>query len=124
LIRFGLVLAGFAAVLATLTWFAFRLLWISQFPTFFIQTTIFLLFSTATIFAYLYHANKPEFFVQLYLLTMALKLVAYGAYNLLMILKDKAGASVNVVYFMILYAVFTVLEIAFLYRKISGSAPG
>lgn len=124
MIRFCLVLAGFGVALATLTWIAFQLLWISQFPSFFYQTTFFLLFSTATIFAYLYRVNKPEFFVQLYLLTMALKLLAYGAYNLLMILKDKVGASVNVVYFMALYAVFTVLEIAFLYRKNSGSAPG
>lgn len=52
---------------------------------------------------------------------MAVKLVAYGAYNLLMILKDKSGAAENVVFFMILYLVFTTLEIVFLYRKITGS---
>ena len=74
-----------------------------------------------TIFVYLYKVNKPDFFVQLYLLTMAVKLVAYGAYNLLMILKDKSGAAENVVFFMILYLVFTTLEIVFLYRKITGS---
>ena len=49
---------------------------------------------------------------------MAVKLLAYGAYMLGMILQDKAGAAANVVFFMVVYFVFTALEIGFLYRKI------
>jgi hypothetical protein len=121
LIRFGIVLIVSALVVGGLTWGAYALQWIDQFPSFFYQTLIFLVFSTTTIFAYLHKINKPDFFVQLYLLTMAVKLLAYGAYNLIMIIKDNVGASVNVVFFMMLYVIFTVLEIAFLYRKIAGS---
>lgn len=123
MIRFVIVLTVSALVVGGFTWGAYALQWIDQFPSFFYQTLIFLVFSTTTIFAYLHKINKPDFFVQLYLLTMAVKLLAYGAYNLVMIVKDNAGASVNVVFFMMLYVIFTVLEIAFLYRKISGSAP-
>lgn len=121
MIRFSLVLVASALVLSGITLFACRQLWIEQLPSFFYQTITILLFGTITIFAYLYRINKPDFFVQLYLLSMAVKFLAYGAYNLMVILKDRDGAAANVVFFMILYIVFTALEIAFLYRKISRS---
>ncbi len=119
MIRFGFFLLVSAVVLASLTLLAWHKLWISELPSFFYQTLIFLVFTTATIFVYLYKVNKPGFFIQLYLLTMVVKFIAYGAYNLLMILEDRTGASLNVIFFMLLYVVFTALEIAFLYRKIS-----
>lgn len=92
-------------------------------PTFFLKTLIFLVFSTSVIFVYLYQANKPTFFLQLYLVTMVLKLLAYCAYNFIMILNDRASAVGNVVFFMVTYFLFTILEIAFLYHKISGQNP-
>lgn len=108
-------------MLALLTVYAYQQLWIPRLPSFFYQTLIFLLFTTATIFVYLFKVDKPGFFIQLYLLTMVVKFIAYGAYNLLMIMEDRAGASVNVVFFMILYFTFTGVEIGFLYRKISNT---
>ncbi len=121
MIRFLLVMLLAAIVLACFTWLAQSQSWIHGLPSFFYQTLIFLAFATITIFSYLYNSKKPDFFVQLYLLTMAVKFLAYGAYNLFMIIEDRDGASLNVVFFMILYIVFTVLEIAFLYRRISNS---
>ena len=120
MIRFVIVLVIAALLMAGLTGTAVSLHWIEKLPSFFYQTLIFLVFATSIVFAYLYKANRPDYFVQLYLLTMALKFLAYGAYNLLMILDDKEGASLNVVFFLLLYMIFTGLEIAFLYRKISG----
>jgi hypothetical protein len=121
LIRFLLAMLLTAIVLAGFTWFAQSQAWIRGLPSFFYESLIFLAFATIIIFSYLYNSNKPDFFVQLYLLTMAVKFLAYGAYNLFMILEDRDGASLNVVFFMILYIVFTVLEITFLYRRISNS---
>jgi hypothetical protein len=88
-------------------------------PSFFFQTLIFLVFSTGLLFIYLFKANKPDFFLQLYLLSMTVKLLAYCAYCLLVILKDKPGAIGNIVFFMVCYAGFTALEIGFLYHKIN-----
>ena len=51
---------------------------------------------------------------------MAVKLLAYGGYAYFMISSDKAGAGLNVVFFMFAYFIFTGLEIAFLYRKIAS----
>jgi hypothetical protein len=90
-------------------------------PSYFVQTLLFLVFSTGLLFAYLYRSASPGYFVQLYLLSMAIKLLAYGAYNLVIIRSDPSGAIPNVVFFMLAYFIFTVLEIVFLYRKISGS---
>lgn len=89
-------------------------------PSFFLKTLILLTFATGMIYVYLYKANKPEFFLQLYLLTMVVKLLAYCAYNLVMIISDRAAATGNVVFFMVTYFVFTILEVGFLYRKITG----
>lgn len=119
--RFVVVLLLSALVLAGIAGIAYKQLWIEQLPSFFYQTLIFLVFATATIFVYLYKLEKPDIFVQLYLLTMAVKFLGYGVYNLFMILKDKAGAPLNVVFFMMLYIVFTGLEITFLYQKITGT---
>jgi hypothetical protein len=92
-------------------------------PSLYLVTLIFLTFSTALIFFYLYTAEKPAFFVQLYLLTMAVKVLAYLAFCFVMISRDKPSAAGNVVFFMCTYFLFTGLEIGFLYRKISGQKP-
>ena len=99
---------------------ALRLSWIVSLPSFFYQTLILLVSTTLVIYRYLIRIKQPEFFVQLYLLTIAVKLLAYGGYVTWMIIDDKPGAISNVAVFLILYVVFTILEIVFLYRKISG----
>jgi hypothetical protein len=58
-------------------------------------------------------------FVQLYLLTMVVKLVAYASFNLIVILKDRADASANAVFFILAYVIFTGLEVTFLFKKIN-----
>jgi hypothetical protein len=118
LIRFVLVLLITAAVIAGATLLAWQRQWLPL-PSFFYQTLILLAFSTTLIYRYLYRADKSEYFVQLYLLTMTVKLLAYGVYNVFVVLQDKAGATANVVFFMAVYAIFTILEISFLYRRIS-----
>ncbi|MFZ6009662.1 MAG: hypothetical protein ACOYXT_04880 [Bacteroidota bacterium] len=87
-------------------------------PTFLFETTVFLFFGTSVVFVYLYRVNH-QIFVQLYLLSMVVKLIAYGGYNFFMIMTDRKGALGNVTLFMVMYFVFTWLEIAFLYEKIS-----
>jgi hypothetical protein len=94
-----------------------------QRPSLYLVTLAFLTFSTALIFFYLYTTEKPGHFVQLYLLTMAVKLLAYLAFCFVMISKDKPSAVGNVVFFMCTYFLFTAIEIGFLYRKISGQKP-
>jgi len=120
-IRFFVALLIAALALAGLTILGAHLSWINSLPSFFYQIILFLLFATFVIFRYLYRLEKPDFFVRLYLLTMVVKFIAYGAFNLIVILEDRSGAPANVVFFMVVYFLFTALEIVFLYRKISSS---
>lgn len=117
MIRFFLVLGLVAFTLATAAWMILSPG--GALPSFFFQSLIFLLFGTGLVYVYLYRFNRPDFFVQLYLLTMAVKMLAYGGYNFFMVVEDRAGGAKNVIWFMLLYCIFTGLEIAFLYQKIS-----
>lgn len=121
MIRFFVVLLVTALAIAGLTILALHLSWIDALPSFFYQILLFLVFATFVVFRYLYKADKPDFFVQLYLLTMVVKFIAYGVFNLIVILEDRPGAPHNVAFFIIIYLFFTALEVAFLYRKISRS---
>jgi fucose 4-O-acetylase-like acetyltransferase len=119
LIRFFAALVGLGIAIGIGGTLAFDSQLIISRPSYFIETLILLVFSTGLIFVYLYR-SASALFVQLYLLTMAVKILAYGAYNAAIILKDKPGATENVVFFMIVYFIFTALEILFLYRKVSA----
>lgn len=86
-------------------------------PSFINETVILLALSTGGIYAYL--IKKPAYFIQLYLLTMVVKLLAFATYTFLIVLYDQKGAGLNVVFFMISYFLFTALEVIFLYRRIT-----
>lgn len=94
--------------------------WIQNKPSFSFEILVLLFTATLIIFFYLYRVSK-NIFVQLYLLTMAVKIIAYVSFILIMVQKDRSGALGNVVFFMLVYIVFTALEIGFLYRRINAS---
>lgn len=122
MIRFFLTLIFASGLMITMVWaMVSNGWWITTLPSFFYQTISFLLFGTGLLFVYLYKFDKPDYFVHLYLLTMAVKLLAYGAYNFFMVIEDRQQAVENVVWFMVLYIAFTGIEISFLYQKISRS---
>jgi hypothetical protein len=119
LIRFFLTLAAAALLLVTAAYGSLGQPWFQALPSYFFQTLILLLFGTGMLYIYLYRFNRQDLFVHIYLLSMVVKLLAYGVYNFFMIMDDEGGAVANVAWFMLLYLIFTLLEIVFLYRKIS-----
>lgn len=90
---------------------------IPDWPSFTKESLILLILSMGIIFRYLFKIGQPDLFVSLYLLTMMVKLIAYGAYCYFMIASDRSGSPQNLVFFLINYLVFTALEIVFLYKK-------
>jgi hypothetical protein len=114
------MLAATIAIVAFLLW-AHSAGVIGRLPSFFKEILMLLSLTTVLIFRYLYRPREPAFFVQLYLGTMVVKLLGYGAFCLWIILKDKPGSVSNITFFLVVYLVFTVLEITFLFRKISRS---
>jgi hypothetical protein len=119
LVKFILWLLITAAFILGVFQFALMQGWISQKPSFSYATVFLLTFVTAVIYRYLYKLSSPEFFVQLYLLLMVVKLIAFLGYNVFMVLKDKPGAAANVIFFLIGYLIFTALEIVFLYQHVN-----
>jgi hypothetical protein len=118
LIRFFIGLAALTALIASATLAGVSWGYFAK-PSFFVQTLIFVAFATSVLFRYLYRIEKPEFFSQLYLLSMVLKFVGFLAYCLVIILQDREGALENIVFFLISYFSFTALEVGLLFHKIS-----
>lgn len=85
-------------------------------PSYSFEILALLYSATLIIYYYLYRVSENTF-VQLYLLTMAVKILAYASFALLMVMNDKPGAVSNVVFFLLAYLLFTALEIGFLYRR-------
>ncbi|HYC85299.1 MAG TPA: hypothetical protein VEB86_08760 [Chryseosolibacter sp.] len=89
-------------------------------PSLAYQTLFLLAFATWLIYRYLLRVRKPEQFVQLFLLLTVVKLIAFLGYNFFMVMRDKAGAKYNVLFFLVAYFLYTFFEIAFLYRHVSS----
>jgi hypothetical protein len=123
LIRFaGTVIAVVFGSLLLVMLFV-RVGWIDAGPSYAIETSLVLAVFTVVIYRYLFRLEKPETFVMMYLLSMTVKLIAYGVYVVVMIVDDKPGANANVLFFLILYVILTALEVGFLHRKIAGNRP-
>ena len=97
--------------------------WIEIVPSYYVQSAILLALCTIIIYRYLERVQSPSTFVQIYLLSMAVKLLAYGAYVAFMVMGDKPGANRNVLFFLVLYVALTTVEVLFLRRKIARNRP-
>lgn len=94
--------------------------WIDRFPSFTTEILFFLASSTLLIFYILIKRNGAESFTQSYLLSIALKILFYGAFIFILIFMDSEGASLNTGFFITSYVLYTALEVAFLFRRKNG----
>ncbi len=94
----------------------------SSLPSYFYQTLALLYLGTAGIYFYLVDTKspRPQQFVQLYMLTLFAKLIAYGGYIFFVVWDDPMEAPANALVFMTVYLLFTVIEVLFLYRAKRG----
>ncbi len=123
MIRFTAVLLCVALTVVGIGIFSVREGWIAGLPSFFYESIAVLSIFTLVMYRYLDRIADPGMFVQMYLLSMAVKLLAYGAYVVLMFIDDQSGANKNALFFLFLYVIFTAMEVLFLYRKIAGNRP-
>lgn len=98
--------------------------WIEKQPSHYIQTLVLVAFVTIVIYGYLYRLKSPDSFTQFYLLLMVVKVFAFLAYNIVIVLESRENAAYNVIFFLITYFLFTGLEIAFLYFHVSSRKDG
>lgn len=92
-------------------------------PGFFWESIILLALSTVGLYRFLINIkrDKPDYFVPLYLATLTVKLIAYGAYIFVMVKLQPEKMFENVVFFMIGYVIFTMTETYFLHRFVNRS---
>lgn len=90
-------------------------------PGFFWESITLLVLSTTGLYKFLVNIKrgKPDYFVPLYLATLTIKLLAFGAYIFLMAKLQPEWMFENVVFFMVGYVIFTGLETVFLYRVVN-----
>lgn len=90
-------------------------------PGFFWGSIILLVLSTVGLYRFLVNIkrDKPDYFVPVYLGTLAIKLIAYVAYIFVMAKLQPEEVFGNVVFFMVGYVIFTALETVFLYRFVN-----
>jgi len=90
-------------------------------PEFLYQTLIFLFLATAGLYRFLIRTKqeRPDYFVQLYLLTLVVKILSSSAYLFVIVIRQPDPA-LDVIFFMGVYFVFTALEITFLYKSVNS----
>lgn len=64
--------------------------------------------------------SRPERFVVFFLAGMAIKLLAHTVFLLLLALSDDSTLFADVVYFLSLYMIYTLISIYVLYRGVAG----
>jgi hypothetical protein len=88
-------------------------------PSYWKETVFFLFFITLILTNYLFklRQKQPQVFVQFYLLSITLKMIAGLGFVFLLIWKVPSEVFENVGLFIISYLIFTGLEVVFLMRK-------
>ena len=116
MIKFLITLTFAALFIGVVGFFGFEIV-----PAYFFRTLLFLFISTAGLYRFLLRTKqqRPDFFVQFYLATMVVKLIAYGAYIFIVATSQAEKAVYDVAFFMVVYFIFTAIEIGFLYRQVN-----
>jgi hypothetical protein len=116
LIKFLITLILVAGIILAVGFWGFETL-----PGHFYQTLLFLFVSTVGLYRFLLRTKqqRPDFFVQFYLATLTVRLIAFGTYVFLMARSQPEQAPSNIVFFMVVYFIFTAIEIGFLYRQVN-----
>jgi len=97
--------------------------WLTPVPSLVNLIVVLLGVMTFVIYVYLlrWHQKSPQLFTQFYLLSIAIKIVAYGAFVGWMVYYYPDQARPNTVLFLITYVLLTLLEVVFLFRKVNRS---
>lgn len=107
----GFLLYGFIWIGAEKGWFSM--------PSFSILITATSIVTTVSIYAVLAKTANPQAFVNLYLLSIVMKLGLYLALLLIIRFIDPQSLIPNALFLMATYLLFTVLEVGFLFAKVN-----
>jgi ABC-type multidrug transport system permease subunit len=122
LIRFSIAVLLIAALLFFSVAFGSAQVYFAV-PSFRVEIIVFLSVSTLAFYFYLLKkiAHNPEDFIGAFLLTLVLRFLLFAGLMFVIILMNKPGATANALFFMTTYVILTVVEVVFLYQKVTSA---
>lgn len=111
MLRFTATLLAVAVVAQGLAGFSG---WLSSPPTISIVVNVVLVLLTVVVYQVVSRAGDQQKFAQAYLLTIVIKILAACILVVVAILADRVHARANVIFLLILYVVYTGIEVSFL----------
>lgn len=124
MLKFILVTLAVSVSILGIVYLAAYAEWIAGRPSYLEEIIIFMVVSTIVIYRYLNKFINTDYFVHLFLASISIKLIASLAIITLMVIKDRSGAAPNIALFLMSYGIFTGVEIAFLYPRVSRHKKG
>jgi hypothetical protein len=88
--------------------------WMPGPPVFSVVVNIFMVGLTTLVFRIVSAINDQQRFTQVYLATIVIKILAVCSFAAVLIVLDRDHARSNVVFLLLLYAIYTAIEVAFL----------
>lgn len=117
-ITFTLLATWVAVVLLTVVWLGSRQAWFPQ-PTRFVEITVITLITSAYLYRMLFKMTRPQVFVNVYLATIAMKLVFFSVLLFVFRFLEQETLVPNAVFLLVAYIIFTALEVMTLFKKVS-----
>lgn len=117
-LTFALLAALVGSVLLASLWLGSWLAWFPL-PSHSIEIVAITIFISAYLYRMLTKLTSPQVFVNIYLLTIAMKLVFFSVLLFVLRFLEPQYLIPNAVFLLVAYVLFTALEVAVLFRKVN-----
>jgi hypothetical protein len=92
--------------------------WLTSSVSVSVIANVFMFAMTLTAYRIVSGIDDQRRFTQVYLATIVIKIIAACAFTAVLIVLDRAHAKSNVVFLLVIYAVFTAIEVGFLLHAV------
>ena len=115
-IIFSFLAASIGLALLLVVWLGGRAGWFPQ-PTYFIEIAIITMATSGYLYRILTKMTDPQVFVNVYLLTIAMKLLFFSVLLFVLRFLEPEAITPNALFLLISYIVFTALEVVVLFKR-------
>lgn len=121
MIRFGGLTIALAASLTAAVLLGVKQSWFER-PGYLEVIVFFVAIATLVIYGFTSRkvTEAPEDFIRIYMTATVIRILLFGAGVALMVYFDPDGATANALLFLVTYLLFTILEVAVLWREVNA----
>jgi hypothetical protein len=117
-VSFALLASLVCGVLLAAVWIGSSLGWFLR-PTHFIEMAIITMITSAYLYRMLANMTRPQVFVNVYLATVAMKLVFFSVLLFVLRFLEPDTLVPNAIFMLVAYVIFTALEVVVLFKKVN-----